>query len=473
MARKEAPLYTFMLTQALQPEYWNWDANENVAISNEDHDKICEIIKLRLEKVGLTVNAMHSIVHDKDVHKVYDSTVDGLVVDYKTHHIHSLIVLGGNGSSVDEVALCLGVEPQFIEKKKAGRYGYDNMLSYLIHAKEDPEVKHHYEPTDVITSVGEDYRGIYLQRKLDWSKGAAKKKAAKVKVDVDWLETEILEGRITDRRIISLTDEYYDIYARNKKRINDAFDTYFERKIYRTMDAMDRGDFKVSVFYVTGKSHSGKSHFTDDLVESIIQGAKKVLGENWSSCSSAASNPFDDYEGQEILVMDDLRGSALTASDWLKLLDPDRINICSARYSNRTMACRVIIINSERDLLEFFYYMKGNVGTDGGRSEAMDQFIRRILAKVTVYKVPDSEERRLSIGAMVEKATGFLINAPSTTGEKMMLKHTFRGYEDMDYNDSLSFLTNWVMYNNQLNVDGVVPPSFPLRLGRYFESINS
>ncbi len=36
---------------------------------------------------------------------------------------------------------------------------------------------------------------------------------------------------------------------------------------------------------------------------------------------TASSNPFDEYLGEEIIKMD-LRGMAMTASDWLQLMDP-------------------------------------------------------------------------------------------------------------------------------------------------------
>lgn len=74
--------------------------------------------------------------------------------------------------------------------------------------------------------------------------------------------------------------------------------------------------------------------------------------------------------------MDDLRGMSMTASDWLKLLDPDRASMMSARYNNKRVASRVIIINSEKDIYQFFYHMKGAAN---GLEEAMDQFLRRVI----------------------------------------------------------------------------------------------
>lgn len=139
--------------------------------------------------------------------------------------------------------------------------------------------------------------------------------------------------------------------------------------------------------------------------------------------------------------MDDLRGMAMTASDWLKLLDPDRANVGSARYHNRQIACRAVIINSERDVLDFFYFVKGS----GDRSEAMDQFFRRILARVIVYRVGDV--RRLRIGHMQETAP-YEAQEPGKVTQ-MTLHHDFGANEmDVDYETALQHLSDLVMLRN-------------------------
>lgn len=267
------------------------------------------------------------------------------------------------------------------------------------------------------------------------------------------LEELILTGQVVKNQIL-LTDEYFDIYARNKRRCDDAFDTYAQKKIARTIQAMENGEFKVSVFFITGASHSGKSVFTDNLVKQIQKDIKAEMGVDWSVCSVASNNPFDEYLGEEILVMDDLRGMSLTPSDWLKLLDPDRISTGSARYRNKKMACRVIVINSEKDVLEFFYYLKGNGGGDA-KAEALDQFFRRILARVKVYRVPnDMDIRRIEVGHMQE-TNRYLARVPGTSnhyGEcvQVALHHDFnKDLQDMDYTDAQEYISAMVVDRNK------------------------
>ena len=452
MARKkEAKLRIFGVTQELSAErYTGWTDQELDYIRNKDIKGICDTIGSKLWNAGIQSVELYGVVHDADVRKVWDDTECTYVVEPKLDHVH---VYGRcdpeHCGTITQIAAAVGVEPQYVEKAGRGSYAWDNMLAYLVHAK-DPG-KYQYDPKKVYNggTASKSYIEIYNTRKADWEAGRAKKKVAQAKIDVDMLEEQILTGEITRNQVL-LTDELYAIYARNKRRCDDAFATYADRKTALTVRAMEAGEFKISVLYVTGSSHAGKSMFTDRLVKMIQQGAKRDFGSDWDVCRCAASNPLDEYMGQEILVMDDLRGAALSASDWLKLLDPDRINMGSARYRNRQIACRVIVINSEKDPLTFFYYLK-NMG--GDRSEAMDQFVRRIMACVTVYRVPDSDERRISVShtAETDEYQRSIQGANSANPAYLTLHHDFisdPSTADLPYDAALDYLTQIVLLRN-------------------------
>lgn len=465
MARKEATLSAFTLVQQLDPDFYGWTAEEKTAIENKDIATIEGIIMQRLYNKGMAVEEMHCIIHDKDIREVWDSTVNTYVVEQKPDHIHCLVKfvkIDGRlfGGTLLQIADALGVEPQYIEKPKTGRFSYDNCLAYLIHAKD--EDKHQYDVSEVVSSgccqdgkpLFRPYVDYYNERKKDWEAGRIKKKNDKARVDADILEEMILTGQVCRNQIL-LTNEYYDIYARNKRRCEDALDTYAQHKIAKTVRAMENGEFKLSVLFITGQSGSGKSMFTDNVTRQIISDAKKQYNEDWTVCSVAASNPFDEYNGEEVLIMDDLRGMSLTASDWLKLLDPDRAHYGGARYRNKRMACRVVIINSEKDVLEFFYYLKNSGG--GNKSETMDQFFRRIMARVKVYRVPDSPDvRRIEVGE-VQDSNRYLAEIPGTRNcygdcDRVSLCYNFeKDVQDMDYGDAQQYLSTLVMRQNGLN----------------------
>lgn len=443
MARTKAGIKHTMLTQDFQIEHWKgWDSpEEQQAINNADIVAIGKIILERLLKKGINVLNSYITTHDCDTQQGWDDALQAPIVEYKTHHLHNVLILD-KAVMLEEIAEAVGLEPQFVERPKAGRYSCDNMLAYLIHIK-NPD-KYQYSPDKVQTLIGEPYMGVYTRRKEAWEKGRAKKQAKEARLDIDWLEDKILSGEVKRPQVL-LTDEYFAIYSKNKRRCEDAFDTYAERKVYKTIQAMEMGEFKTSVFFVTGKPGSGKSHFTDALAKKLQMQAKEH-GEDWEVCSVAASNPFDEYRGEEVLIMDDLRGMSLSASDWLKLLDPDRINTASARYRNKKMACRAIIINSEKDILEFFYFLKGMGST--GAKEAMDQFLRRILARVVVYRYDD--ERRVLIGDRQETEpynryfygdTGSICTKDSMGSVPITVSYSFTDVlYDMNYEDALDSL---------------------------------
>lgn len=393
MARKEADLSSFSVTQQLDKSYWdNLNDGLHEALEQADTHAIASTLVDRLERNGWTVSECYAIIHDKDTRAVWSEAHGEEVVEVKDEHIHVSVKFAPRenvGATLNAIADVIGVEPNYIEKPKSGRYSFDNQLAYLIHAKDSD--KYQYEPSAVATVRGEDYMSIYTARADAWRKGRAVKKRKEHAQGVDWLEDEVLEGRIL-REQIFLSDELYRIYASNSKRIDSALETYGQRKIYRALDRLKRGEFKTKVFYIMGDPGSGKTSFANEMVKDAIEKAKDKWGETWSVCKTGSTNPVDDYNGEEILLMDDVRGSTMRADDWLKLLDPYNMSPSSARYRNKTVAANIIIITACIHPVEFFYYTKG-VGGGTAQEEAIDQFLRRLTGLIEVINLEGVIER--------------------------------------------------------------------------------
>lgn len=380
---RENDLTTFFLTQYLDPDYWFvTDPAFFISLNNKDLKGITDVLLRLLVARGWQVEECYSIIHDEDVRNKWDENIQAMTTAYKDPHIHMAVKFkakANKGATIGEIARVLGVEAQYVERPKAGRYSWDNQLAYLVHAKDVD--KHAYKPEAVYTALGKDYVGVYHESFKRWEKGAARKANKESKIDVDWLERKILEGEVF-RPQVFLTDEYYYIYAANKRRIDDAFDAYGQRKMYKAVKALQNGEFDVKVYYVMGKPGSGKTLFANGLIDKALSEAEK-RGERWQVCKTASTNPVDDYNGEEILLMDDVRGTTMRADDWLKLLDPHNISPSSARYHNKVIASKVIIITATMQPYEFFYYSKG-VGSGQAQEEAVDQFLRRLAGIVEV-----------------------------------------------------------------------------------------
>jgi len=430
--KKQANLSCVMLVQQLEPEFWiGW----NDVIIEEAHNGnirplIEELVK-RFEKDGCEVNEAYGILHDKDLISIWNQDEMKNIEELKAKHVHILIKFG-KGDTLNSLAVKAGVAPQYLEKAKSGRYGYDNLLSYLVHAK--GQDKYQYSPDEVITVSGEDYNSVYNRRMETWVRGRATKEAKATDLSVDYLISEILDGKLTKSQVL-LTNEFYKVYALHKRKINDAFDTAGESKSYQTIADLDAGKFKKTVLFIQAESGVGKTVLSKKVISILQNIVLKKMEQRWDYCLTASNNAFDEYNGQDILFLDDIRGDSLSVSDWLKLLDPFTISPISARYHNKMGSAKVIIITSTKTPSEFFSIAKGNFHEDLG------QFFRRIDLLINI----EDDKFHLS---KPEKAP------PASTFFPYVMKppsHYFRFYGTYYKNKALDKVTKVVIRNMQWN----------------------
>lgn len=367
--KKQANLTCIMIVQQLDIEYWiGWDEKYiDEANKGNIHPLLEEVVR-RFNEDGCIVSEAHGIIHDKDEQIIWDQKEMKNIIEKKAKHVHLLIKFE-KGNTLNNLAVSVSIPPQQIEKSKSGRYGWDNMLSYIIHAKD--QKKYQYNPQEVITVLGENYFSIYNRRMETWVKGRATKEAVETNLSIDYVVSEILKGNLTKSQVL-LTDDLYKVYALHKRKINDAFETVGESKSYQTMEDLENGKFKKTVIFIQAESGAGKTVLSKNIIGIIQKVAQKFSNKRWDYCLTASKNSFDEYCGQDILLLDDIRGDSLTVSDWLKLLDPHTISPISARYHNKMGSAKVIIITSTKEPDEFFERAKGNFQEDLG------QFFRRI-----------------------------------------------------------------------------------------------
>lgn len=373
--KKQANLSCVMIVQQLNPEFWvDWDGNIIKQARNGNIRPLIEELVKRFENNGCEISEAYGMLHDKDELSIWDQDKLRNVVELKTKHVHILIKFA-KGDTLNSLAVKAGIAPQYLEKAKSGRYGFDNLLAYLVHAK-DPN-KHQYNPDEVVTVLGEDYVSVYNRCMATWMRGRATKEAKATNLSVDYLISEILEGKLTKSQVL-LTNEFYKVYALHKRKINDAFETAGESKSYRTISDLEAGKFKKTIIFIVAKSGAGKTILSKSIISILQMIALKHCEHNWDYCLTASTNAFDEYNGQDILFLDDIRGDSLTVSDWLKLLDPYTISPISARYHNAMGTAKVVIITSIKPPGEFFSIAKGNFNEDLG------QFFRRIDLLVNI-----------------------------------------------------------------------------------------
>ena len=106
-----------------------------------------------------------------------------------------------------------------------------------------------------------------------------------------------------------------------------------------------KGERNMKCFFLTGDSGTGKTTF-----------AKQYCKDNHLSffVSSGSNDPLDGYDGQDVIILDDLRPSVYGLSDLLKLLDNNTASTVKSRFYNKFISCSHIFITTTLSIDSFF-----------------------------------------------------------------------------------------------------------------------
>lgn len=477
---KRIQVVTFGFMQYLDERHWNWSDDEKQKYFTDSDSilkHICKRIYDGLQQAGETDDDLKfefaGINHDKDTNLVWDSRKQMEVIDPVQEHVHGVVTLSKK-RDINVVAQWIGLETQYVESPKKGRYGKENMLAYLIHAKQ-PD-KYQYDPHEVRTFGTFDYIGYWEAKKPAWDRHKSTVQTKQNKISAHWLVKQVQQGYLSKKDIMK-NDAYREIYADNMPLINDAIQFYGEMRGYETLEALENGEFDLTVIFITGAPGTGKTQFALDLI-------RKLENESdWRSYQASPSNPMDDYNGEEIVLLDDLRAQSLDATSWLQMLDARTSANMGARYKNKQKAYRTIVITSYLEPIQFFSYVKGS----GGANEALDQFIRRIMLNVRVHRMYDGGrmveieaigqsphpviydlENKSWVLPQNENVETFTNGVPKMFGDTkysdMQLRHmngiAYKQLNHVPYpvskgsvENSLGFLTNVIQHRNDPSID--------------------
>ena len=136
-------------------------------------------------------------------------------------------------------------------------------------------------------------------------------------------------------------------YDRFRKSIDNAFK-------YR-LDKIKGENRDMEVIYIFGDSSCGKTTY-----------AKELAAQNEYSCyvSSGGEDMLDDYKGQDCVILDDLRANDINFSSLLKLLDNHTQSMVRARYHNKFLECKLMIITTSKSMEELFRELPGSDNED-------------------------------------------------------------------------------------------------------------
>lgn len=299
-----------------------------------------------------TIKKWAYILHDKDKDA--------------TPHLDIYINFGDTGVESSVVAGWFGLQESQVSKVH-GRA--QDMLLYLIHGNDSQKHKYQYSPDEVVANF--DFKSEIAKARIigNFEKYSYAK------------QLKFVASLPRDERI------------KAHKSLKDHWKLHCE---YLTLNP----DRDIKVMFVTGKAGSGKTYY-----------AKKFLDKQDYdyAISSSSNDPLQDYQGQDGLILDDLRDSVFKFQDLLKMLDNNTASSAHSRFVNKVFNGKIIVITSSVPL---HYWYKKNRFTDyyeSIRNEDFGQLCRRISCYVevsedyvSIYNDVDKDGRPLNKVAVYE-----------------------------------------------------------------------
>lgn len=326
------------------------------------------------------------IVHDKEYAHYIDTVEEkGDIPKAALEHIH-ISIYYPFAKTVSAVRKDLGLydstKEKFIENFNKNNKAPNNkvkksLFSYLPHWTESARADK-FDYGDYLTNRDKCRSNFNL---LDMVKSVRINIMAN-DFDKDSIIEDILEGRLIEfdfHKSENLTDRdraLRTFYVKNKTALDNAFKN--RAKALSTTKTSD----DIIILFFGGGSGSGKTNTAIQLGEKNYKTVAVTGGEN---------DFLQNYMGQECLIIDDARPTMLSATDWLKMIDPSGTKASvKSRYFNKTLNVKCIIITSILPFEEFFVYAKQR-GSD--IDEPVQQFIRRLTAVIEV--APSSHIRQV------------------------------------------------------------------------------
>lgn len=284
------------------------------------------------------------VVHDKDVNDKGQPTED---------NVHVMMRFG-NARSISEVAKEIGDKPQYIEKWDDA---YENGFSYLVHRTAGAKHKYQYDPNTVRANF--DYPAF-----LDQIEKRTKKATTSVKLN-DLLD-DFYKGTIGRQELEEqITGSQYGRY---RPQIEAIHSKRLQKQAEEWRKEMVAQKKRTKVIWIEGAAGTGKTSLAKDYVRK--DGRPYFV-------SGSSRDVFQGYNGEHILLLDELRSNSIPYHDLLRILDPfgcDEQIMAPSRYTDKALACDLIVITTPYSPIAFHQQIFSKRDT----IDSVEQLLRRI-----------------------------------------------------------------------------------------------
>jgi hypothetical protein len=223
------------------------------------------------------------------------------------------------------------------------------MLEYLTHSNESQKNKHRYETSEVYAN-------------FDFVKQAEIEKCLGDFDHFSYAQQLLYIGDL-------IAEERLPAYTKLKK--------FWEIECQVRSLKSDRD---IEVIFITGDGGCGKTSYAKELFKK----------RGFDFCLSSASNdPFQDYKGQNGLLLDDFRDRVILYEDLLKVLDNHNSSSMYSRFNNKVFMGKMIIITSCVPLCSWY---KSGVRRDGQTMRLSGDELWQLYRRITCYVQMDNKE---------------------------------------------------------------------------------
>lgn len=250
-------------------------------------------------KVRTSVKEYAMMLHDQDVDENGAPVKD---------HFHLYLHFGNTNWKHEDVAKWFGVKVNHVERVKSNKA---LVLRYYTHEGQ-PE-KHQYPVDDIVANF--DVKEFLRQQKQS--------------ATLDDLLRRCANGEITRLNYTQYIDPV--TFAKHQCKIEAAW------KFWESSQG-NNGNREMSVMWLHGDTAVGKGLLC------------KLLAEDQNLplyFTSTGEDPFGEYRGESLVVLDDLRPEKpFSFEALLKIIDPHNSCAVHSRYHNKYLRCTQIIVTS-------------------------------------------------------------------------------------------------------------------------------